>query len=274
MAVMTATRPGAAGRENEDWVGAGGEVVVVLDGVSAPGGSPCMHGPAWYVRQLGPALLTAAADRSVSLRTALQRSIELVNALHSDCDLTSPGTPAAAVGLARLEPDVVSYLVLADVTVAAVDHEGQVRAVSDDRVASALDPQLRDTALALPFGSPEQRTALRAMSIDQLARRNTTGGYWVAAADPHAAHEALVDEHPREQLRELALLTDGAAALVDAYGAATWPEVFDMLRAAGPEAVIDRVRDLEASDQDGHRWPRFKPSDDAAIAHVQIGPAC
>ena len=274
MAVMTATRPGVAERENEDWVGAGGEVVVVLDGVSAPGGSPCVHGPAWYVRRLGPALLTAAADRDVPLRTVLQRSIEQVNALHSDCDLASPGTPAAAVGLARLEPDVVSTLVLADVTVAAADREGRVRAVSDDRVASALDPQLREAALALPFGSPEQRTALRAMSVDQLARRNTAGGYWVAAADPHAAREALVDEHPRDQLQELALLTDGAAALVDTYNAATWPGLFDVLRVDGPEAVIDRVRDLEAGDPDGHRWPRFKPSDDAAVAHIRIDPAC
>lgn len=268
MAVMTATRPGAAGRENEDWVGAGGDVVVVLDGVSAPGGSPCVHGPAWYVRRLGPALLTAAADREIPLRTALQRSIEQVNALHSDCDLGSPGTPAAAVGLVRLEPDVVSTLVLADVTVAAAEHEGRVRTVSDDRVESALDPQLRDAALALPFGSPEHRAALRAMSVDQLARRNTAGGYWVAAADPHAAREALVDEHPRERLRELVLLTDGAAALVDTYNAASWPEVFDMLRADGPEAVIDRVRDLETGDPDGRRWPRFKPSDDAAVAHL------
>lgn len=241
----------------------------MLDGVSAPGGSPCVHGPAWYVRQLGPTLLTAAADRNVPLRTALQRAIEHVNALHSDCDLASPGTPAAAVGLTRLEHDVVSCLVLADVTVAAADREGNVRVVSDDRVESALDPQLRDAALALPFGSSEQRAALQAMSVDQLVHRNATGGYWVAAADPRAACEALVDEHPREQLRELALLTDGAASLVDVYDAATWPEVFDMLRVDGPEAMIDRIRDLEASDPDGHRWPRFKPSDDAAVAHVR-----
>lgn len=276
MAVTTATRPGAAGRENEDWVGtsASGGVVVVLDGVSSPGGSPCVHGPAWYVRRLGPALLAAAADRDVPLRTALQRAIEQVNALHSDCDLASPGTPAAAVGLARLEPDVVSHLVLADVTVATADREGRVRTVSDDRVESALDPQLRDAALDLPFGSTEQRAALRAMSVDQLARRNTAGGYWVAAADPYAAREALVDENPRDQLRELALLTDGAAALVDVYNAASWPEVFDMLRVDGPGAVIDRVRDVEASDPDGYRWPRFKPSDDAAIAHVRIDPTC
>lgn len=269
MAVVTATRAGSADRENEDWVDTSGDVVVVLDGVSAPGGSPCAHGPAWYVRRLGPALLATAADPAVPLRTALTRSIEQVNALHDDCNLRSPGTPAAAVGLARLEPDVVSYLVLADVTMATTGHDGSVRTVSDDRVEAALDPQLREAALDLPFGSHEQRAALQAMSRDQLARRNRAGGYWVAASDPTAAREALVGELPRDQMRELALLTDGAAALVDAYNAATWPETFDLLRAGGPEAVIDRVRELEAGDPTGQKWPRFKPSDDAAVAHAQ-----
>lgn len=102
--------------------------------------------------------------------------------------------------------------------VVAADHERRVRTVSDDRVEAALDPQLRDTATA--------------------RCRNA------------AASEALVDDYPREQLEELALLPDGAAALLDAYDTATWPQVFDMLRTDGPEAVIDRVRELKAGEPD------------------------
>src|SRR5690606_15410151 len=181
MAVVTASRPGAAGRENEDWVGGAAGVVVVLDGVSAPGGSPCEHGPAWYVRQLGPALLEAAADRGRDARSALAEAIIQVAGTHPECDLQSPGTPAAAVGLVRSECERVACLALLDVTLVLADTAGEVRVVTDERVEHALDPRLRAAAVSLRLGSAEQSEAVRAMSIDQLARRNTPGGYWVAA---------------------------------------------------------------------------------------------
>lgn len=270
MTVVTATRPGSADRENEDWVGSAAGVVVVLDGVSAPGGSPCEHGPAWYVRQLGPALLEAAADRGRDVRSALAEAICEVAGCHPECDRDSPGTPAAAVGILRSEGERVSYLVLADVTLVLANAASEMHVVTDDRVEHALDPQLRAAALSLPLGRTEQRKAVRAMSIDQLARRNTPGGYWVAASDPVAADEAVVASVPRAHLHEALLMTDGVSPLVTAYGMTSWEQLMDMARSHGPDAVIERVRDVETGDPAGDRWPRFKVSDDAALAHVPV----
>ena len=50
---------------------------MVLDGLSAPGGTGtgCRHGTPWFVGQLGPRLLTLAADPPNSLAEALAEAL-------------------------------------------------------------------------------------------------------------------------------------------------------------------------------------------------------
>ena len=59
-------------------------LAVVLDGLSAPDGTGtgCRHGTPWYVSQLGPRLLTLAADPACSLVDALAEAIRQVAGLH------------------------------------------------------------------------------------------------------------------------------------------------------------------------------------------------
>ena len=48
-----------------------------------------------------------------------------------------------------------------------------------------------------------------------------------------------------------------------------------LLGTEGIDAVFDRVRQAEAGDPDGARWPRAKRHDDAAIVHFSSPPlAC
>jgi len=69
----------------------------------------------------------------------------------------------------------------------------------------------------------------------------------------------------RRGLRGIALLSDGATRIADCYGLAGWPEVLGIIRADGPGALISQVRQAEAGDPDGARWPRRKINDDATV---------
>jgi hypothetical protein len=91
------------------------------------------------------------------------------------------------------------------------------------------------------------------------------GGYWTAAANPEAAHQALVGVVPRENIHRAAVLSDGAASLAE-YGLANWTEILDVLQQHGPVELIRRIRAAEASDPFGERWPRYKTGDDATAA--------
>ena len=100
--------------------------------------------------------------------------------------------------------------------------------------------------------------------------RNRPGGYWVAAADPQAASQALTGSLPSKTLRRAVLLSDGASRLVDPFGLATWEELLALLDENGPEELLRQVRAAEAVDPEGRQWPRTKRSDDATVVYLAL----
>lgn len=266
---MDVTFGHAAGspHSDEDWIAASPEAVVLLDGLSTPEGAQtgCQHGTPWYVRQLGTQLLQLlATPRERTPREALGRAIETVAHRHAGpCDLSHPGMPSATVALLRAGPADVQCLVLSDALIVIDTSEG-IEVLTDPTV-SKIAVEQRRAVLGERIGTPEHTLATRIMVAEQQRHRNAPGGYWVAAADPDAAAHAVIRTIPRAAIRRAAVLSDGAAALVD-YGLAGWGEVLDILQHTGPAELIRRIRHAEASDPLGERWPRYKTGDDATAA--------
>jgi hypothetical protein len=275
MKVAIATRPASAAEPNEDFIAATPQAVVVLDGAGVPQGmeTGCWHGTAWYVTQLGMAVFCRLIARSGQpLTDALAEAIEEVAALHSDtCDLAHPGTPSAAVALLRERPDTVEHLVLADCTI-VLDRSSGIEAICDDRIDRVARAERAAFRQYPSSTGPRYAEPLSRVVSAQREQRNRLGGFWVASNDPNAAHQAISGTTPRDHLRRAAVMTDGAANLVDRFQLATWPEVLSLLERRGPSALIDRVRGAEASDPEGKRWRRSKTHDDATVAICRFDP--
>jgi hypothetical protein len=272
MYFAAATAQGMHGGQNEDYVAATSDLLVVLDGATVRTHTGCRHGVAWYARTLGGAILGAAAHRSRPLPAVLATAIEHVAALHPECDLSHPGTPSAAVAIVRNEDTAIRYLVLGDVSVVIDSGEVEPRVISDERVSKTAQ-QERARADQWPIGSEPKRAELLAMKRAELAARNHLNGYWIAAADPSAVEHALTGEIPSTQVRRLAVATDGAARLVDMFNHHNWSTALDLLQRQGPCELIRCVREIEASDPLGERYPRNKTSDDATVAFAIPIPA-
>lgn len=267
MRVAIATQAGNPKTPNEDWAFASERLVVVLDGATARTDTGCVHGVAWYAAKLGSALTGLATDRGTKLGQALTYAIRFTADEHrSECDLTHPGTPSAAVAVVRVQAETVEYLVLGDVTI-AIDTSDGVQVITDNRVSATAAAE-RAEADRYPFGSAEKQAALVRMKHAELAARNQPGGYWVAAENPTVAVHAIKGTVPLDQVRRIAVLTDGAARIVDLFGLLDWPAVLDVLDDAGPTELIRRVRAIEAADPTCMRWARNKRSDDATAAYL------
>lgn len=264
MQVITAIEAGQVGEDSEDWVHADSNLVVVLDGATARTGTGCVHGVAWFVRQLGPAIARGASNTERSIAAAVADAIRHVASLHPTCDLAHPGTPSAAVGVLRLAEgaEYAEYFVLGDVSV-VMDVDGEIVLVTDDRVSSTAAAE-RAEANRYPIGSAEKRAALLSMKHAELAARNRPGGYWVAETDPDAVNHALTGRTPQRGLRRFAVLTDGAARVVK-FGLYDWQSALTLMQEHGPTELIRQVRAAERADPIGIRWPRNKQSDDAAV---------
>ncbi|MFD5467887.1 protein phosphatase 2C domain-containing protein [Kitasatospora sp. NPDC127059] len=268
MRVSIATAPGGA-NPNEDWVAATPTLAVVLDGLSTAGlDTGCRHGVPWYVAQLGGHLVAALAEPGRPLADGLAQALDQVAALHPGCDLGNPGTPSATVSVLRAGADSFDYLVLADSPI-VFERADDYQVVTDLRVDTVV-PELRAETERFATGTPEHSEAVRRMVEAQRLTRNTLDGYWVAASTGEAARHALTGAVPLDDVRSVAVLSDGVSRLVTEYRTASWTNAFATLREAGADGLISEVRKTEATDPDGRRWPRFKSGDDATVAFCQL----
>jgi hypothetical protein len=176
------------------------------------------------------------------------------------CDLEQIGAPSAAVAALRINERTIEYLVLADVAVLIKTHKG-LAIIVDERVNSTVDD--------LPG-----RDNYRAEVMARRERyRNKGGGYWVAAADPGVVEHAKIGQVSLDGFQCAAIMTDGVSRLVTPFEQTDWNGLLALAQKAGPAAVIESVRKVEADDGEGGRWPRFKTSDDATIALINTYPA-
>lgn len=261
MLIQSATESGSA-TPNEDCVASTSHVMVVLDGLTARTETGCLHGVAWFAERLSTSILEFS--HLLDLVEALRAAIIHTASLHADsCDLANPATPCAAVGIVKVERDRLRYLALGDVTI-VIDSGSNQLAISDLRVNKTAQNE-RAEADALPSGSIDKAAALVRMKRVEIAARNTPGGYWIAAADPSAADEAITGEMPLSAVQRVAILTDGAARAVDVFNLFDWRGALDLLAASGPRELIAQVRKVEESDPLAKLWPRNKISDDATV---------
>ncbi|MFB7505147.1 protein phosphatase 2C domain-containing protein [Streptomyces broussonetiae] len=256
------SEPGEANRPNEDFAGVGlpasgqGGCVVALDGVTPPRGETgCLHSVPWFTTRLGGALTELTVSRrDLTLPEILARAIARTAEAHvQTCELSHPRTPQATVALARWSADTVEYLVLADAALFLKAPDGTLTPVLDDRLAR------------LP------RSALATEALVDANLRNKEGGFFTAAADPSVAARAVAGTAPREAVRALAALTDGATRWTEKFHEGDWAALFDVVEKEGARALVDRVRERETADREERAFlGRSKTHDDATVVYVEL----
>jgi len=237
MQIILASRRSPDAAPNDDFAAATATVAVVLDGAAAVPGSDtgCVHGTAWFVHRLGVSfvdLLARNADSSTP--DNLAQAIVNVNALHAGCDMSSPGSPSAAVAAVRVKEETIEFLALGGTTIVLEEPSG-VLVISGNR-------------------GGDDGTGKRRPTVSSTVR-----------SDPSVANHAHIDTMSRRGLRRVVLLTDGASRLADQFGLMDWSGLLDLLEDGGPELLIEHVRKAERSDPDRLRWPRDQAYDHATV---------
>ncbi|MFC8661915.1 protein phosphatase 2C domain-containing protein [Streptomyces sp. NPDC057199] len=273
--VTTGELPGGD-RPSEDRIFQAPGVVIVLDGVSTVSDDEPRGG--WYAHTLGDHLTAGlAAAPNADLRHLLEQAI---SAIVREYGLVAGSSPAATVSIVRRRGEEIDALVLADSPVFARTNGGGFDQVRDNRLAQLVAgrPEYAEYQSWLRAGrgfkAPEHRALLQKLRTHQLRHLNNDapGGYWVAEAVPEAARHAVVRTWPTADIAEILVMTDGVSAAVEEYGLyPSWGHLARVCRTDGPDQAVRAIHDLETEeDPDGRRWPRYKVSDDKALAHLQF----
>ncbi|GAA3167190.1 protein phosphatase 2C domain-containing protein [Streptomyces virens] len=272
MHVSFASVAGSAHKPNEDFLAVSPRVALVLDGLTSPPelGSGCIHGTPWFVSRLGTQLLREATCRpEAPLADCVAEAITRVADLHRDtCDLSHLGTPSCSVALVREGADTVDHLSIFD-SVILLDGPRGLKVFSDLRVDGYAQQEHKETTRHR-IGTPEHQQAVSRLVAAQRPHRNVPDGYWVAAANPAAATNAVTGSVPRAEVTRAAVLSDGASCLAEDYRLTDWAGLLDLLEADGPDELISRVRQAESTDPSGERWPRYKASDDSTAVFCRF----
>jgi hypothetical protein len=206
-----------------------------------------VHGVPWLVRNLAELLIVGlSAGDGRTLRTIAADAVAGLRRRHEDtCDLTNPDSPSTTLAMLRVDDRDLDYLVLCDSSI-VLERSNGYQVLTDDRTArlSAYD------------------------RVSVARQRNAPGGFWVASTDPAAADQALTGTVRLDEVRRAAVLTDGAARLVDRFGR-TWADLFHLADRDGPRAVLAAVREAELATGPNPRF-RGKRFDDATLAFCRL----
>ena len=165
----------------------------------------------------------------------------------------------------RVDSERAEYLVLAHSYVLLAGPGDNSVVVTDEREV-AVRRSCLGLLDGLEAGTRTHNAALETATQAMRARRNQPGGYWIAKDDPRAAEEAVTGAVPVADLTRLALLSNGAARVVDPYRLATWSALLNLCQANGPAEVLRQLREHEASVGFGAGTSNVDP-DDATVAY-------
>lgn len=255
---------------NDDRAGSGTRHAWVIDGatdLSAPGLLGARGGAAWLAATADAAFAGGAAD---DLRGTCARVFAVVAASYMAERRREPEgaweLPRASFAAVQLTDDGLEVAWAGDCTILHFA-DGMVSWLTpapdrgrESAQAAALGPGVGATKLRTPAVLADRRAARarpgqRVMSIDAAENAAVTdeGRIVVASGD------------------ELLLLSDGMAALVDAYGVYDAEGLFAAVRERGLAALGNELRAIERDDAACIRYPRFKASDDATALWLRIG---
>lgn len=257
-----ATAQHSPSEESDDKVYTTPDAVIMLDGASAF--VPVPVSPSVYATHLGTHLQHTLTELpEADLQAALSVAIATTA---NQLDLSSEDAPSSTVAIARQAGDGLDLLLLGDSVLILPDE-----IITDDRMDELDLPPRRKYRERLHAGSgydDEHQRLLRELQSQHAQHRNRDDGYWIAEADPSAAHRAITAQRSLNAAPWAILATDGAYHTMAHLGFTDWAALAESSEDQMYD-VLSRCHDWESTqDPQGQSLPRAKRHDDKSIAAV------
>lgn len=266
----------AAGRQiNEDSFSVSERYLLALDGASDLYGRHVTREQSdarWLARRGAEEFGRRLAERGAPMPELCREAAETLGLEFvplAGPDAPCDAYPSAGLAALRLRGGLLEYYGLGDLTTLLRHRDGRVETIHDGTISrldrSVIEEMVR---LAESGGGPiaAQRSKVEGLLRKNRELRNRPGGYWIFDPTAVGADCGVCRRWPAEEIRSVAILSDGIADAVPIYRMAPDNGTFlNRLEREGPEAVCEELRRLQREDPDWNRYPRFKQADDTTV---------
>jgi len=176
---------------------------------------------------------------------------------------------STSAAVCRINNDSIEWLQSGDCQILAIDTDGNCKLLT--HYHNHDQSTLQKWQQLIANNDPQPRKNLRPEIEKVRCQMNQT--YGAFNGEPAALDFFQIGMHPLEGIRHLLMFTDGL--LPPGENPAEQPDfcwLAKHYKRAGLEKVKQAIRQLEKTDPDCHRYPRFKQHDD--IAAMAISFAC
>lgn len=267
--VETLTDVGSRG-VNEDAIFTGDNLFAVFDGASPLIKSKSIIGERTGGQIAGQIARQAFADdpRLPLNRLALiaNQNIRQAQALESfDADRAWSTTIAAV----RIIGDQLEYLSIGDSPIIAIYSDNSAKQISKFYDWDIKSLELWKELAIQGVDNPRQHPLMKDKILEVRRKANAEYGY--CNGDPKMANFIDHGQLPLENVKAIALLTDGFMLPKENLEAPDdWDEFATHFGANKLEGILGLIRDLEKSDKNGQKYPRFKTHDDATAIVIEF----
>jgi hypothetical protein len=270
--------PGDPSKPNDDAFAHRAHAAVVMDGATGLGES-LMPGPsdAAWVARFGANRLMAHSEEGLNPHDAVGAALRDTEKSFASLRCRAPTEtyeiPFSSMMFVALTGSGFDALWFGDCA-ALVERPGDAVELIGDAIKKKARESGRVAALAATLGENAASTGVRDTFLPALrAARNTVNtekGGWLFGPDASASeHVASARVHAPWGTTVL-LVSDGFLALASDYGRYDITGLMQAARTKGLKSLGDELREIEAGDADGRRFPRFKKSDDATALLLKI----
>ncbi|MEJ0028256.1 MAG: hypothetical protein WDN01_19700 [Rhizomicrobium sp.] len=274
----TISLPGDPYKPNDDSFGHADTAAVVLDGATSLG-DPLMPGDsdAAWIAHFGARRLMAHCRDGDAPKDALRHTL-------ADAE-------KSFIALRRRAPEAMWEMPFASMAFAAEATGGFDFLWYGDCAGLLLRPGEKVEVLGESFAKKAQESAHVARlakeknlspasganrpeylpSLRKARDRLNSGSHWAFSPDERAAGHVASRHVAAPAGSSLLLASDGFLALTTDYGAHTVDSLMAKALDKGLAALAEELRAAEEADAEGHKFPRFKKSDDATAVLLRLG---
>lgn len=230
----------------------------------------------WFVNEWDKYLKDNLKDKCRTIREIVLEGIGIIRErFYKECGLDyieEIKRPSASISIVRKNGEIIEYFMLGDCTLLIKDIYNNVSKIKDkslekfDNRAISEMIKVRDEN---NISWIEARKIIKPILIENRLLKNTQDGYWILEFDKEAVNHCIEGRLVANEIKNLALMSDGFSAIIDTYKYCNEDELIERLIKLGVENTYELIREIEEEDKDILKYYRLKKGDDSSIVFIK-----